>query len=315
MTKISEEARPASTVVLVRPHGPEFQVYLLKRNAQSRFFPGSYVFPGGTASSEDRDADLWLRYSDLDLQGVERRLGGNLPAMEALSYGVAAVRETFEEAGVLLASRPEETDSSLQAICETRKVKKLSKGWFRERTVSGGWRLQFSRLARWAHWITPERFNPRFDTRFFLAFVPADQECSPDKQETTHGIWVTPEQGLAGNLTGEIPLSPPTLVTLHELHKYKTLNELQDEVSGRGWGGPRLPRVIPVERGAVILEPWDPMIHEKEMEFDLATLMKLILPVGEPFSRLWLYEGIWRPVAVWIPKRLSVSGVGIPFSS
>jgi len=53
-----------------------------------------------------------------------------------------------------------------------------------------------------------------------------------------------------------------------------------------------------VDKGAVILEPWDPMIHEKEVTFDLATLKKRFLPVGEPFSRLCLYEGIWRPVGV-----------------
>jgi len=298
MTKISEEARPASTVVLVRAHGTGFQVYLLKRSGQSGFFPGSYVFPGGTVASEDRDADLWLRLSDLDLPGAEKRLGGTLPATEMLGYGVAAVRETFEEGGVLLASRAREIDSGVQAICETRKVKRLSKGWFREWAVSGEWHLQFSRLARWAHWITPEEFKPRFDTRFFVVFVPVDQECSPDKEETTHGTWVTPEQGLAANLRGEIPLSPPTLVTLHELHQHKTLNELQEEVSKRGWGEPRIPRVIRVEKGAVILEPWDPMIHEKDVEFELAALKKLVLPMGESFSRLWLYEGIWRPVGV-----------------
>jgi len=298
MTKISEEARPASTVVLVRAHGTGFQVYLLKRSGQSGFFPGSYVFPGGTVASEDRDADLWLRHSDLDLPGVEKRLGGTLAAPEMLAYGVAAIRETFEEGGVLLASRAQEIDSGMQAISETRKVKRLSKGWFREWVVSGEWHLQLSRLAPWTHWITPEAFKPRFDTRFFLAFVPADQECSPDKEETTHGIWVTPEQGLEGNLRGEIPLSPPTLVTLHELLQHKTLKELQEEVSRRGWGEPRLPRVIPVEKGAVILEPWDPMIRATEVGLDLAALRKLVLPVGEAFSRLWLYEGIWRPVGV-----------------
>jgi 8-oxo-dGTP pyrophosphatase MutT (NUDIX family) len=298
MTKISEEARPASTVVLVRAHGTGFQVYLLKRSGQSGFFPGTYVFPGGTVASGDRDADLWLRHSDLDLPGVEKRLGGTLPAKEMLAYGVAAIRETFEEGGVLLASRAREIDSGVQAICETRKVKRLSKGWFREWAVSGEWHLQLSRLAPWAHWITPEMFKPRFDTRFFLVFVPMDQECSPDKVETTHGIWVTPEQGLAANLRGEIPLSPPTLVTLHELLQNKTLNELQDEVSRRGWGEPRVPRVIPVEKGAVILEPWDPMIQEEDVTFDPAALTKQVLPLGESFSRLWLYEGLWRPVGL-----------------
>jgi 8-oxo-dGTP pyrophosphatase MutT (NUDIX family) len=296
MEETSEKPRAASTIVLVRERGSAFEVYLLKRSGQSRFFPGSYVFPGGTVAPDDRDADLWLRHSDFDLPGVEERLSGNVPATEMLAYGVAALRETFEEGGVLLASRGQDTESGVRMIGETRKVKKLSKGWFREWAVAGGWNLQLSRLAPWAHWITPEAFKPRFDTRFFLAFVPADQECSPDKRETTHGIWVTPDQSLEANLRGEIPLSPPTLVTLHELLTHKTLNELQEGVNQRGWGEPRLPRVFPVEKGAVILEPWDPMIHEREVKFDLATLKKLELPVGEPFSRLWLYEGIWRPV-------------------
>ncbi len=298
MTTIIEEARSASTIVLVRPYGTRFQVYLLKRSGQSGFFPGSYVFPGGAVASEDRNAELWLRHSDLALMGVEERLGGTLPATEALAYGVAAIRETFEEAGVLLANRGQEAQSGIQAICETRKVEKLSRGWLREWAVSGEWHLLLSRLARWAHWITPEAFKPRFDTRFFLAFVPADQECSPDDQETIHGIWVTPEQGLAANLRGEIPLSPPTLVTLQELVQYQALKELQEGAGTRGWGESRVPRLIGVEKGAVILEPWDPMIQEKKVEFDLATLKKLVLPVGEPFSRLWLYEGIWRPVGV-----------------
>jgi 8-oxo-dGTP pyrophosphatase MutT (NUDIX family) len=312
MAATPEQPRPASTVVLARAHGAGFQVYLLKRSGQSGFFPGTYVFPGGTVAADDRDADLWLRHNDLDLSSLENRLSGTLPTTEMLAYGVAALRETFEEAGVLLASREQEADSGGRTIGETRKVRRLSKGWFREWAVSGNWYLQISRLAPWAHWITPEAFKPRFDTRFFLAFVPDNQECSPDERETTHGAWVTPQQGLASNLTGEIPLSPPTLVTLHELLAYKTLKELREDAGRRGWGEPRLPRVIPVEKGAVIIEPWDPMIREKNVSLDLATLKKLVLPVGEPFSRLWLYEGIWRPVAARIPKRLSVLGVGIP---
>jgi 8-oxo-dGTP pyrophosphatase MutT (NUDIX family) len=298
MTAAPEEPRQASTIVLLREHESGFQAYLLKRSGRSGFFPGSYVFPGGAVASEDKDSDLWLRHSDLDLPGVDQRLGGALPAKEALAYGVAAIRETFEEAGVLLAGRAQEARSGMQAICEMRKVEKLSKGWLREWAVSGDWHLLLSRLARWAHWITPEALKLRFDTRFFLAFVPPEEECSPDDQETLHGIWVTPEQGLAANLRGEIPLSPPTLVTLQELLQYKTLNDLQGEVRNREWGESRVPRLVRVEKGAVILEPWDPMIHEKEVGFDFAGLKKLVLPVGEPFSRLWLYEGIWRPIAV-----------------
>jgi 8-oxo-dGTP pyrophosphatase MutT (NUDIX family) len=298
MTAAPEEPRQASTIVLVREHGSRFQVYLLKRSGQSGFFPGSYVFPGGTVDSGDRDTDFWQRYSDLALIEVDQRLGGTLAAMEALAYSVAAIRETFEEAGVLLASRAQESSSGMQAICGMRKVEKLSKGWLKEWVVSAGWDLSLSRLARWAHWITPEAFKPRFDTRFFLSFVAPDQECSPDEKETIHGIWVTAEEGLQGNMKGDIPLSPPTLVTLQELLAYRTLSKLEEGWRERPWGEQRLPRVIRIEKGAVILEPWDPMIHEKDVEFDIPTLKKLVLPVGEPFSRLWLYEGIWRPVTI-----------------
>jgi 8-oxo-dGTP pyrophosphatase MutT (NUDIX family) len=298
MTEDHESPRSASTVVLARAHGTGFQVYLLKRSGKSGFFPGSYVFPGGTVDSEDSDAEWWLRHSDLDWIGVERRLGGSLPAGEALAYAVAAIRETFEEAGVLMASRAREALPGIQAICERRKVERLAKGWVREWVSSGGWYLLLSLLNRWAHWITPEAFKPRFDTRFFLAFVPADQECSPDNRETTHGLWVAPAQALASNLGGETPLSPPTLVTLQELLPYSTLSELQEEAVKRRWAEPRLPRFVRLDKSAVILEPWDPMIDEEGAEFEPATWKKLVLPVGEPFSRLWFHEGIWRPVAV-----------------
>ena len=309
MSACSEEPRQASTIVLVREHESGFQVYLLKRSRRSGFFPGNYVFPGGAVASEDRDADLWLRHSDLDLPGVEQRLGGTLPGTEALAYGVAGIRETFEEAGLLLATRAQEARSGMQAICEMRKEEGLSKGWLREWANSAESLLSLSRLARWAHWMTPEAFKPRFDTRFYVAFVPPGQECSPDQKETTHGIWVTPEQGLAANLRGEIPLSPPTLVTLQELLHYTTLNKLQDGAGRRGWGEPRVPRFFRMDKGAVILEPWDPMIHEKHVEFDPAVLKKLTLPVGEPFSRLWLSEGIWRPVAIAAIARRRLPGV------
>jgi len=298
MTANPEIPRQASTIILVREHGRGLQVYLLRRSDQSGFFPGSYVFPGGTVGSEDREADLWVRHCDLDWTGVERRLGGALPAGEALVFGVAAVRETFEEAGVLLAGDPLEARAGVEAVWDMRRAGKLSRGWLREWVASDNRRLLLSRLARWAHWVTPEALKPRFDTRFFLALIPRDQECSPDQKETTHGIWLTPEEGLAGNLKGETPLTPPTLVTLQELLPYQSLRALQEEATGRGWGEPRVPRLVPVEKGAVILEPWDPMIGKKNLEFDPATLKTLVLPLGEPFSRIWLYEGIWRPIGV-----------------
>ena len=106
----------------------------------------------------------------------------------------------------------------------------------------------------------------------------------------------SPEEGLAGNLEGKIPLSPPTLVTLHELLKYPHINDLQTESRHRPWGQAILPRLVPLAKGAVIVEPWDPLYREKELRIAPDPLPSLILPVGEPFSRIWYDGRLWRPI-------------------
>lgn len=298
MTEESEkrkQSRAAATVILIREESGETQVYLLKRSSGSGFFPENYVFPGGVLDPGDRDYGFWSKSIDMDIDGVSRRLGGTLAGEDALAYGVAAIRETFEEAGVFLAERNGQSRGDLESVCKIRTGERLPKTWLRERVVSEGWVLNLSCLARWSHWITPLAFPLRFDTRFFLAFLPAGQVCVPDEKETVHGIWISPEKGLAANLKGEIPLSPPTLTTLHELLPYGTSADLKKELETRRWGEPRLPRFIRLNKGGVIIEPWDPKYVE-EIEIDPRELEKAILPLGEPFSRIWLNRGIWRPI-------------------
>ena len=99
----------------------------------------------------------------------------------------------------------EQTKGDLERVCERRMSTGLAKGWIEELVVSEGWTLAFTRLARWAHWITPKLMRHGYDTRFFLAFMLSGQECIPDSRETTHGIWTSPKNGLAGNLEGETP--------------------------------------------------------------------------------------------------------------
>jgi len=289
------EPRKASTVTLIREEGGELQVFLLKRSGGSGSFPGNYVFPGGTVDPGDGNAELWEAHVDMDPKEVSRRLGGGLSEEEVFAFGVAVIRETFEEAGVLLASRSEQTKGDLDRVCERRMTHGLHKGWVEELVVSEGWTLAFTRLARWAHWITPELMRHRYDTRFFLAFMPPGQECIPDSRETTHGIWISPENGLAGNLEGEIPLSPPTLITLHELLQYPDIRKLKKEVQSRPWGEALLPRLIPLPQGSIIVQPWDLLYHE-ELEIDPNRLENSILPLGAPFSRVWYHDGLWRPV-------------------
>ena len=288
--------RHASTVILIKQLGEEFQIYLLKRNAKSRFMAGNYVFPGGTVDRQDRNTDFWKSHVDMDLKSICRQLGGNLSGEEALSYGVTAIREMFEEAGVFLAHRKKQNKEDFKKLCSLRMSSGLSKGWLEE-LIDDGWILELSKLGRWAHWITPELMPHRYDTRFFMVFMPSDQECTPDLIETTHGIWISPKKGLAGNFKGEIPLSPPTLVTLHELLKFSSIKTLKKEMKNRTWGKALLPRMIASHQDKIFLEPWDPMFNEK-VDINTNGLKKMILPADKPFSRLLFHEGLWKPVRI-----------------
>jgi hypothetical protein len=177
----------------------------------------------------------------------------------------------------------------------------LPKGWLRDFVTDEEWILELSGLGRWSHWITPELMPKRYDTSFFMVFMPEGQECLPDLIETTHGIWISPENGLDGNFKGDIPLSPPTLVTLHELLKFPTLKALKKEMKTRTWGEALLPRLIASHQGKMIVEPWDPMfkqVFNQEGDIKVTDLEEVILPPGEPFSRIWFNKGLWQPVGL-----------------
>jgi 8-oxo-dGTP pyrophosphatase MutT (NUDIX family) len=289
--------RAASTVILTRQGLSGLDIYLLRRSSESKFFPGSYVFPGGTVDPEDKDAGFWEKHVDLDPIHVSEQVGGDLPVEDAFGHGVAAIRETFEEAGILFIEESEKKREEIEKMRTIRSQGRMARSWLKERVIYSGWTLSLSSLIPWSHWVTPAAMKPRFDTRFYISLMPPGQECRPDAQEMTHGMWVGPEDALCGNLRGDIPLSPPTLVTLQELLPYGSLSNLEKDARNRPWGESRLPRFIPLEKGAMILEPWDPMI-DQEVEIDPARLERQVLPAGHPFSRLWLHAGVWRPVGL-----------------
>jgi hypothetical protein len=282
-------------VILVRQKGVELQVYLLKRSQESRFFPATYVFPGGAVEPEDRDMSRWISHVDMEEEEIFKHLGGGMSLEDTIAYGVSAIRETFEEAGALLCRAGDKDREAFKDINARRTEQGLPKRWLEELVVLRGWQLEFSRLGRWAHWITPEAMHSRYDARFLVAVMPQDQECLPDRTETTDGIWASPERAISENLKGEIPLSPPTLVTLHQLMPYKDIDSLWRQVEACSWGDALLPRMIKLSRGAMIFEPWDPLYSEKG-EIDESSLEGKVLRTGEPFSRVWYAKGIWRPV-------------------
>lgn len=287
---------PAATIVLAREHSGELQFYLLKRSSKSGFMAGNYVFPGGVVDAEDFHVAGWGKYIDLSPAAISKRLGAKFDQHSIIAYGVAAIRETFEEAGVLLAHAENHNTADLKQLQQLRLSATLPKGWLQNLVTSQPWVLAFSGLYRWSHWITPEKMKRRYDTRFFLASMPADQVCRPDTRETTHGVWTSPEKGLSGNLSGEFGLSPPTVVTLHQLLRFQSLDDLIQHATSRPWGEALVPRLVPAENGAVIVEPWDPMYNQNEIRLSSAALAENCVEVGQPFSRLWHHQGIWRPV-------------------
>jgi 8-oxo-dGTP pyrophosphatase MutT (NUDIX family) len=289
--------KPASTVILVREKGPALQVYLLKRSAASSFFPGWYVFPGGAVEPEDHIAGPWQPHADLTRLEISKKFGPDLDLNGALAYCVSAIRETFEEAGIFLGYAKDQNPASLGELCQRRVKTGLPKNWFWPWVVSQQWILRFSRLSPWARWITPELMHKHFDTRFFVAVVPEGQSCMPDNRETALGIWTGIEEALTGNLRGTLPLTPPTLVTLHELLNFGCIKDLEKALATRSWGEKRFPRLVPLAKGAVVLQSWDPMRHEA-VEINPENLEKALLPVGAPFSRMWLDKGCWKPVAI-----------------
>ena len=172
---------PAATVILARQHKTELQVYLLKRHAKSGFMAGHYVFPGGILDPEDWNAAVWQRHVDLNIGDLASRLGGeDLTANEKLAYGVAAIRETLEEAGVFLARRADQSRMDIERVSRLRSRPDLPREWFVNLAESQGWQLMLSALSPWSHWITPVRMKRRYDTRFWLASMPEDQQCRPD---------------------------------------------------------------------------------------------------------------------------------------
>ena len=290
------ETLPAATLILVRQHRAGFQVYLLKRHAKSGFMAGHYVFPGGILDPDDWRYDMWKGHVDLDGAGLNGRLGGDLTPQEIMAYAVAAIRELLEEAGIFLAKRLNQSKQDLSRIVRLRTAEDLPAEWFLNLVIDESWTLALSALSRWSQWITPLRMKRRYDTRFFLAVLPSGQRCSPDHREITHGIWLSPQEALAGNLTGKIPLSPPTIVTLQEISKYTTLKDLKQEAQTRTWTTPNLPRLIPLEKGSVLIEPWDAQYHQTHIEIAAVDLKNALLHAGEPFSRIWYDGRLYRPI-------------------
>jgi glyoxylase-like metal-dependent hydrolase (beta-lactamase superfamily II)/8-oxo-dGTP pyrophosphatase MutT (NUDIX family) len=219
------DIRPACTVVLVRDGADGLEVLLLRRDPAARFLGGFHVFPGGAIGPEDRDPRGYERISGLDGDAANARLG---LAADALSYWVAAVRETFEECGIVLAvdaaqgTLDAERWPAAQADRAAVHAGTLALGeWLaRHRLV-----VPANALVYFDHWLTPPTRPRRFDTRFFLARAPNGQRASHDGAEVVEARWVRPADALAEAKRGTIEIANATTATLRMLAQRGSADE------------------------------------------------------------------------------------------
>jgi 8-oxo-dGTP pyrophosphatase MutT (NUDIX family) len=245
------ESRPASTVILLRDTATGPEVYLLRRQQSMAFAAGMTVFPGGRVDPTDSSiADSWSGPSPASFG---ERLGCS--ADTAAAYVAAAVRETFEESGVLLAGTSTEsvvedtTGDDWEADRVALESRELGFADFLHRR---GLVLRADLLGAWAHWITPEFEPRRYDTAFFVAALPAGQVTRDVTSESDQVAWMRPADAVQAVEAGEMLMLPPTYLCCSELIPY---GAVADALAASGQREiPVIQPTIRVEGDSVYLE-------------------------------------------------------------
>jgi 8-oxo-dGTP pyrophosphatase MutT (NUDIX family) len=221
--------RPAATVVLLRDAegGPE--ALLLRRHRRSGFAADAWVFPGGVVDESDRAETATDRLDGPSPAEWARRLQVDDPA-EAAGYVMAAIREAFEETGILLAHTDRVSAApahAAESLAVARRALLNEVVTLRDVAVGNGVRLAGDELIYVGHWITPEPEPRRYDTRFFAARAPAGAVCDAHDAEMTDSIWLTPAEAVERFRDGQLKLLPPTVHTLQRLDGYPTWDALR----------------------------------------------------------------------------------------
>jgi len=287
---IDTPPKPAASVILLRDaptlEGLEsVEVFLVKRHGNSKVLGGAYVFPGGKLDADDMQvvlADQLAQSSEqlfLQLQEPEQSPQG------AAALYVAALREAFEECGVLFvkhlqASKPLDVlqaAQNLNALIQEGRPFSKALGQL-------GFLLDTQALVPWARWITPKTptvSNQRFDARFFLGVMPKDQTALHDNVETTHSTWITPKDALKAYCAKEIELAAPQIMTLIDLARFKSTASAV--AHARAQSTPKIePHSTSIDGVRVVCFPGDVLHPLKDK-------------ILHGPSRLWFKEGLFQP--------------------
>ncbi|HTO01100.1 MAG TPA: hypothetical protein VL068_10535, partial [Microthrixaceae bacterium] len=253
--------REAATVMLMRDGSDGIEVCMLQRNLNSDFVGGAYVFPGGGVDPEDSEADveaISIGRTDASasrLVGVER---------SGLSYWVAAIRESFEEAGLLLAT---DSDGNTISFADKEVAKRfevhrhaVDSGERRlaEICIEEDLRLDLGSIHYFSRWVTPLGAPRRYDTRFFVAAAPKGQVALHDDREVVATVWVTPQKALADHEQGKRTMIFPTVRTMVALSRFDKVDDVLTHTAAQASVEPVLPVLEEIGGGLRIRLPGDP---------------------------------------------------------
>jgi 8-oxo-dGTP pyrophosphatase MutT (NUDIX family) len=260
------EVRDAATVLLLRDTEPDadgdaLEVCMLRRRAESEFVGGAMVFPGGAVDPEDRFDDLegvCCGRTDAEASSILGVDAGGL------AFWVAAIRESFEEAGVLLAYHPDgdvirlDDDATNERFATHRAAVDGGRRRLVEVCEEEDLRLAVDAMWYFGHWITPEGAPRRYDTRFFVTLAPPAQTPVHDDHEVVDNVWIRPKTALVRHLDGDFPMLPPTVASLRAVSRFATAGDALAAAAQITDVPTILPRVVVDEGGVRIILPGDP---------------------------------------------------------
>jgi 8-oxo-dGTP pyrophosphatase MutT (NUDIX family) len=234
MTEL-RKPKQAATVILLRPAEPKgFEVFLTRRPDGMPFLGGMYCYPGGTVSKEDcRSATIARSFGRTPKQ-ARQIVGAAFKPEEAIGLWIAAVRELFEEVGVLLAVDAHGAKMTMTRERATRLIpchEELSRKviTFAEVLEREQLYCDLASLSHFSTWQTPAQFTMRFDTRFFIAALPDDQTPMATSYEVAHSVWLTPDRAMQLFDRAELPMIFPTFASLRTLADFDTLESVLRE--------------------------------------------------------------------------------------
>lgn len=259
--------RPAATVLLLRDGEDGLEVLMTRRSEKASFVPGAFVFPGGALDAADASPRA---------RALSRLRSGQNE--EHLTFSTAAIREAFEELGVLLAYRP---DGSLVRHDDVLALERHQDADFLAQLEAGGYRMALDQVWSLCHWTTDRDLPKRFDVRFLVAPMPDGQEPSADEGETFEPVWIPPKRALERHEKGDFFMIFPTIRTLRRLARMPRVEAVLDACSSDQ------PLWVSCPRGAYVRGE-EERFEETEPQYGE---LELIAPDGRTLPSLdWNYE-------------------------